>query len=202
MKARTLDVSRLPIGTNDSRALLGWGNVGMLMIEGTMFALCVAAYFYLRTVNLDWPPPTVQPTPLALPIVNLLISLLGLVPMRMADRAALRQETRRTRLGLAICVAIGITFCVIRGFVLSELGFLWSSHAYGSMIWTILGLHSLHAIAVTGEIAVLLVYSLVRPLTKKQFLDIRTTAVYWYFVVLTWVPLFAIVHLSSYVGRK
>src|SRR5205823_819321 len=45
--ARALDVSELPHGTADSRALLWWGNLGMMTIEGTMFAMMIATYLYL-----------------------------------------------------------------------------------------------------------------------------------------------------------
>lgn len=202
MTQRVLDVSHLPTGTNDSRALLWWGNIGMLAIEGTMFALSAAGYFYLRSVNLDWPPATVQPMPLTWPTVNVVLFALSLIVMRMVDRAAYRQEARPVKVGLAVCVVIGITFNIIRAWSFAHLGFKWSSHAYGSMIWTILGLHTFHSIVATGETSLLLVYSLVRPLTKKQYLDIRATAVYWYFVVLVWIPFYFLVYLSPYYGRK
>ena len=36
---RVLDVSELPHGRMDSRALIWWGNLSMMTIEGTVFAL-------------------------------------------------------------------------------------------------------------------------------------------------------------------
>src|SRR5581483_6802925 len=40
-RVRVLDVSNLPRGTADSRALLWWGNLGMMVIEGTMFMMLI-----------------------------------------------------------------------------------------------------------------------------------------------------------------
>jgi len=190
---RTIDVSTLPVGTHDSRSLIWWGNLGMMAIEGTMFALIGATYFYMRASNLDWPPGTVLPSDLTLPAINLAILLLSLGAAILADRGAQRKNVARVRAGLALCVVAGLAFLVIRSVAMAHIGFTWSDHAYGSVIWTIVGLHTFHMIAATAESALLLVYSLIRPMTTKQFLDVRCTEVYWYFVVLVWVPFFFIV---------
>ena len=55
-EGRTLDVSQLAPGAFGSRSLLWWGTMGLVVIEGTMFALSIGAYFYLRTRSETWPP--------------------------------------------------------------------------------------------------------------------------------------------------
>src|SRR5437773_1241038 len=97
MTQLVLDVSHLEEGTNDSRSLLWWGNLGMLAIEGSMFMMALATYLYLKTANLDWPPSTVPKPELVLPTVNLMVLLLALVPAVISDRAAYRDD-RRTAL--------------------------------------------------------------------------------------------------------
>src|ERR1051326_4001747 len=104
MNARAIDVSDLEYGTADSRSLLWWGNLAMMVIEGTMFAMLVATYLYLRTVNLDWPPSTVIKPDLTLPTVNLLIMLLSCIPMLIADVAAKRGNATTVRVCFAIAV--------------------------------------------------------------------------------------------------
>jgi cytochrome c oxidase subunit I+III len=202
MSARVLDVSNLPEGTADSRATLWWGNLGMMTIEGTMFAMLIATYLYLRTVNLDWPPPTVVFPDLTGPTVNLLIMLLSCIPMAIADRAAKRDHVRVVQICFAIAVACGLVMLAVRAFNVANLGYKWSSHAYGSVVWTIFGMHTFHLIAATGEALLLLIYSLVRPIVKKQLLDFRCTAVYWYFVVIAWLPFYFIVYIAPYLSRK
>ena len=202
MSQRVIDVSALPEGTADSRALLWWGNLGMMAIEGTMFAMLIATYLYLRTVNIDWPPQTVLNPDLLWPTTNLAMLLLSCLPMIMADRAALRDDVFTVQIAFAICVAVGIAFLVIRAHNLTVLGYKWSDHAYGSVIWTIFGMHIFHVIAATAETALLLFYSLVRPITKKQLLDFRCQAVYWYFVALWWIPFYFIIYIVPYLTRK
>jgi heme/copper-type cytochrome/quinol oxidase subunit 3 len=202
MTQRVLDVSALEEGTADSRSLLWWGNLGMMAIEGTMFAMLIATYLYLKTVNLDWPPSTVLNPDLLWPTINLGILLLTFIPALILDRAALRDNVPLCKAMLALCVVLGLAFMAVRFRVGMQLGYKWSDHAYGSIVWCSIGFHTLHMIAATGETALLLVYSLVRPIIKKQLLDFRCTAVYWYFIILMWLPFYFIIFIHPYITRK
>jgi heme/copper-type cytochrome/quinol oxidase subunit 3 len=202
MNERLLDVSALELETTDSRALLWWGNLGMMVIEGTMFAMLIATYLYLRVANLDWPPSTVPNPDLTLPTVNLLIMIVSCVPMIIADRAATRGNAAAVRICYALCVLAGIAVLVIRSIVVANLGFKWSDHAYGSVVWVSIGMHTFHTLAATGETLLLLVYSLVKPVVKKTLLDFRCTAVYWYFIVIMWLPFYFIIYVAPLLSRK
>lgn len=197
-----IDVSTLPRGTADSRALLWWGNLGMMAIEGTMFMMLIATFIYLRMKNLDWPPATVPMPDMLLPTVNFVLILLATVPAFVADRAALRDEILPAQIGLALCIVAGIAILVIRAINLANLGFKWSDHAYGSIVWVSIGFHTFHTLAATCETGLLFVYSLVRPIVKKQLLDIRCLAVYWYFVALMWIPFYFFVYVQPWMHRK
>jgi heme/copper-type cytochrome/quinol oxidase subunit 3 len=202
MTARVVDVSELPEGTIDSRALIWWGNLGMMVIEGTMFALVIASYLYLRTVNIDWPPATVQPPVLFWPTLDLAILLISVAPVLWVDRAAKREERLPVLIGLPAAVIAGLVVLFCRYRILTNLGYKWSDHAYGSMIWVIFGLHLLHVIAATCECGLVAFYCAVWPITKKKYLDVRCTAVYWYFVVITWLPFYVIVFIVPWMQRK
>ena len=103
-----IDVSDLPGSELDHRALIWWGNLMLLAIETTMFALLIAAYFYVRGNFHAWPPPqtnwviarynTNPALPLAL--INLAVIVLSCIPMAVADRMALcmRRMAGRHRL--------------------------------------------------------------------------------------------------------
>ena len=203
MITRALDVSDLPTSTADSRALLWWGNIGMLAIEGSMFAMLFATWLYLKTANLDWPPQSAPFPPLLWPSIGLALLLIsGVLMYALADRGAMKDDVASIRMGHILCIVIGIAFLAIRWKNVVELGFKWSDHAYGSVVWTSIGMHTFHMLAATGETLVLFVYESLRPVKKKQLLDIRCTAVYWYFVVLTWIPFYLIIYVAPYYVRK
>lgn len=200
---KVLDVSDLPLETADSRALLWWGNIGMLAIEGTMFAMLIATWLYLKTANLDWPPQNIALPPVLWPSIGLALLIVSAFFMYgLADRGAARDDLQSIRIGHAICIAIGIAFLIIRWKDVAALGFKWSDHAYGSVVWTCVGMHTFHMLAATGETIALLVYESVWPVTKKQLLDIRCTCVYWYFVVIAWIPFYFLIYIAPYFMRK
>jgi len=199
----TLDVSRLPPDTMDHRSPIWWGNLLMIIIETTMFGILVAAYFYLRAYFDRWPP--VRPDgPAALyytdPLwtiatINLAVILLSVLPMVVADVACLRFNRKWVTIGLLVCilmqgVAIWLRFKEFRGLL-----FRWDENAYASTVWTILGLHLLHLIVLTIEDGLMTAYVFVHGLDDKHARDIRVTAVYWYWVVGTWVILYTVVYL-------
>jgi heme/copper-type cytochrome/quinol oxidase subunit 3 len=199
---RVLDVSALPHGTIDSRALIWWGNLGMMVIEGTVFCLAFATFIYLRMSSLDWPPSTVPKPDMLLPTINLVLLLLSGIPALYADAAARKEDLNGVRLGMALFIAMGIVFIVIRFVVIAHLGYKWSDHAFGSIVWVVIGMHLFHCIVASGENVMLLVYVFMKPATKKRFLDVRCAAVYWYFVIITWLPFFVLIFVQPWMHRK
>ena len=51
-----LDVSKLPSVSIGHKNVSWLGNIFYMVIEGTMFVLVIASYFYLRSRSVDWPP--------------------------------------------------------------------------------------------------------------------------------------------------
>ena len=203
MTQRVLDVSALTEGTADSRALIWWGNLGMLAIEGTMFAMAMATYLYLRSTNLDWPPSTVPKPDLVMPTINTVMLLLSCIAAFVIDRESIRKNMFSIRVGQIVSLIVGVVFLYIQyAIIVPNLGYKWSDHAYGSIVWTIIGMHTLHMVAATGETALLFIYGLFKPIVKKHLLDFRCTAVYWYFVALVWVPFYFVIFIEPWMRRK
>ena len=203
MTQRVLDVSALTEGTADSRALIWWGNLGMLAIEGSMFAMAMATYLYLRSTNLDWPPSTVPKPDLVMPTINTVMLLLSCIAAFVIDHESIKKNMFSIRIGQMVSLVVGFVFLYIQyAIIVPNLGYKWSDHAYGSIVWTIIGLHTLHMIAATGETALLFIYGLFKPVLKKHLLDFRCTAVYWYFVALVWVPFYFVIFVEPCMRRK
>lgn len=192
---RTLDVSELPTEVLDSRSLVWWGTVVMTVIESMVFAITVGAYFYLRVVGNEWPPAKTGPPALTAATINVLILLISAIPAVALDRAARRRDVRTIRIMLAANLAFGTVFLVLRVFELKALHCWWNSNAYGSVTWTLLGLHTSNLLTSLLETAIVLVYFLFKPVEDRHFLDARLDGVFWYFIVISWIPLYAVVFL-------
>src|SRR5215213_1769292 len=196
MKDRpALDVTFLPTMAFGSRGLVWWWTIGFIAIETTMLAICWISYFYLRGRADEWPPGRKLPE-LLLPTVGLALILMSALPMYLVDRAAKRMDERGIRLWLLVCVAFGVAFITVRGFEFARLNVFWDTNAYGSVVWVIFGVHTFHLLSEVMETAVLAVLWFVGPIGEKQYVDTSDNALYWYFIVLIWVPSYFVLYLA------
>jgi heme/copper-type cytochrome/quinol oxidase subunit 3 len=191
---RVIDVSQLAPGAFGYRSLMWWGTCGLMLIEGTMFALVIGAYFYLRIRMPAWPPSNIAPPLLRWGTLNLILLLASALPNQLAKNAAERVDLRAVRLWLLVCLAFGIAFNTVRVFEFTTLNVTWTSDAYGSIVWFLLGLHTVHVVTDVIDSAVLAVLMFVGPIEEKRFVDVSENALYWYFVVLTWIPIYLVIY--------
>ena len=79
-----------------------------------------------------------------------------------------------------------------RAFEFPALQCCWDSNAYGSITWTLLGLHTTHLITDLADTLVWLALMFTRHGdNRRRFGDVQDNAMYWNFVVLTWLPIYA-----------
>jgi cytochrome c oxidase subunit III len=190
-----LDVSDLPTYAYGHRSLMWWGTVGIMVIEGTVFAIAIAMYFYLRTRVEYWPPSAASPD-LFWGTLNTLVLLLSMVPNQWAKTAAEKENLPQVRIALLLALAFAMVFLVVRVFEFRTLNVRWDTNAYGSIVWMLLGLHTTHLVTDTLDSVVLAVLLFTGPLEGKRFVDVSENALYWYFVVLAWLPLYAVIYLA------
>jgi cytochrome c oxidase subunit 3 len=190
------DAAALPDQGFSHHAPIWWGNALMMMIEGAGFAILVATYFYIRHNFDTWPPARTQLPDLPIPTLNVAILVVSILPMWYVAKLALKHDKPRTIGGLLLlCVVFGVTAAVLRIFEFKAVHTRWDTNAYGSIVWSILGVHFAHIIAATLETLILGILMLVGPVEEKHYVDITVNAVYWYFVALSWVALYAVIFL-------
>jgi heme/copper-type cytochrome/quinol oxidase subunit 3 len=190
-----IDVSALPSFGFGHRSLMWWGTLGLIAIESTVFALTVGAYFYLRSHAQRWPMALDEAPPSLLwgTLVTVVL-LASLVPMREAKKAAEALDLPKVRLWITVGTAVAIAVLVLRVLEFKALHCQWDSSAYGSVVWTLLGLHTLHLLTDGFENLVLNVLVFTGPLEGKRFGDVSEDSLYWYFVVWSWVPIYAVIY--------
>jgi cytochrome c oxidase subunit 3 len=194
-----LDVAELPSFAFSHRSLMWWGTAGMMAIEGTVFALAVVVYFYLRVHSATWPMASAPPD-LRWGTLNTLILLASLVPNQWTKSAAEKLDLPRVRIGLLVCLAFSLAFLGVRALEFGALHVRWDDNAYGSIVWTLLGLHTVHLLTDFWDSAVLSAVVFKRPVEGKRYVDVSESALYWYFVVLTWLPLYAVIYWAPRPG--
>jgi cytochrome c oxidase subunit III len=190
---RHLDVSHLPTHANGPRMTMWWGTLGFCALEGMGFALAGFSYLYTAYSNPAWPLGAPPPDLLwsGLLTATLLVSV---VPNHLAKNAAIKESLIPVRLLLVLMSGIGLAVLGLRALEFTTLNVLWNENAYGSLLWLLLGLHTVHVATDVGDTLVLTVLMFTRHGRGKRFSDVEDNAVYWNFVVLAWLPLYALLY--------
>jgi heme/copper-type cytochrome/quinol oxidase subunit 3 len=196
MGGAPVDVRALPSFAFRHGSLMWWGTFGLIAIESTVFALAIVAYFYLRNNATEWPLSTPPPDVLW-GTVNTAILLVSMWPNHLAKRAAERLDRHGVQLWLSVCLVFALLFLGVRWLEFETLNCKWNSDAYGSIVWTLMGLHTFHLITDTWDTAVLDVLFFTGPLEGRRYVDVSENAEYWYFVVLSWLPIYAVVYWGA-----
>jgi cytochrome c oxidase subunit III len=195
----TIDVSHLPTYAFSHRSLMWWGTAGMIVIEGTLFAIGLVAYFYLRGIAQSW-PLSAPPPDLLYGTLNTVILLASGIPNQLAARAAVREDLGAVRRWMLTCLAFGVAFQIVRALEFGALNTHWSHNAYGSIVYALLTLHTIHMVTDFVDTAVLTVLMFTGPLTGRRFVDVSENTGYWWFVVVAWLPIYFTLYLVPRLG--
>jgi heme/copper-type cytochrome/quinol oxidase subunit 3 len=173
-----------------------WGALGGEIIEGFVLVLGIFAFFYLRHIAPTWPPLHTPLPSLGVPTLNLVLMLVSVVPAWFAARAAKEEDRLTTLIWLAIHGVLGTAIVVIRYFELFALNVRWDTNAYGSLTWALLFAHGYTALFdVFDTLGLALLFLVLEP-EQKHYVDVTENSFFWYFVVITWLPLFVMIFLG------
>lgn len=188
------DLAKLPSYGFGSRTPMYWGTLAFIALEGTGFALAIGTYLYLLALNPNW--PIGAPAPGLLPSSLLtFVMIASEVPNYFVKRWSRREQLAPLRIGLVLMCLVGILLLVIRAFEFPVLNVSWDANAYGSIVWFLLGLHTTHLITDVGDSVVLTVLMFTRHgRSGRRFSDCEDNGVYWDFVVLSWLPIYALIY--------
>lgn len=187
------DMAGLPTHGFGPRSITWWGTYGFILIEATVFVLAAAAYFYLKGQVPQWPPEG-EPPDLLWGTLLTVVLLLSALPNIWMKRAAESEDATRSRVWLVVLLAFGAALIAIRVFEFGTLNCRWDSNAYGSIIWTTLGLHTLHLVTDFGDSAVLTTLAFTHEMDGRRFADVSEDAIYWNFVVALWLPVYLLLY--------
>jgi heme/copper-type cytochrome/quinol oxidase subunit 3 len=187
------DLSKIPAAGFRTHGLWFWAAMGFMAIEGSGFALAGAAYVYLMNGSAQWPLSGVAPD-LLWGSVQTGLMLASLWPNLILSRAARRRETGPTRRWGLILFAMNTLTLVVRGFEFPHLNARWDYDAYGSIVWALMLLHTLHLVTDFIDTGLLTAILFAEPIDTERFSDVDDDCVYWGFVVAAWLPIYLLVY--------
>jgi cytochrome c oxidase subunit III len=178
-----------------AEAPLFWGFLGMVIIETMVIGGFVTAYFFLRAHNPEWPPAGTKPPDLLLPTINTVILVSSSFVLHWADKQVVHGDQKKLAWGILGAALLAGVFLVLKVVEYSDVPYRWDTHAYGSVVWTIVGFHSAHVFSLLLKTIVVDFFAFRGFFTEKRRLGVTVNALYWHFVVAVWIPLYVVLYL-------
>ena len=181
---------------------LSRGMAGMVLFIGSevmLFGGLFAGYFYVRSQAAIWPPEGVKTVDWTLGLgLTILLVLSGLVAHFgvVAVKAGNRQWLV---IGVGLAIVMGGAFIAGQAYEwlrLMDEGLSAKSNVYGGTFFVMTGFHGAHVIAGLALLAVVFVRSLAHDFTRVRHVLVDASVLYWHFVDIVWVFLFAVLYLA------
>ena len=183
----------LPVDGTGRQSFGWWGMVLAIMTEGAFFASLLFAYFYLGSLHPDWPPELPE-LHLSLPNTGLLLA--SSATLWWAERGIRTGNASRLRWGLLMTFVLGVVFLSIQGLEYAEQDFTPTTHAYGSLFFTVTGFHGAHVAVGLVMLGVIQVRAWLGHFAADGHDAVTLTGMYWHFVDVVWLAVFASLYLS------
>lgn len=171
--------------------------VTLLVAETMFFSGLIGAYLVFRIGMAVWPPADMPRLPLAVTWLNTFVLLASGMTMLGALRAAGREDARALKRGLAITAVLGLTFLAVQGSEWVRLvhhGLTLSAGTYGATFYTLIGTHAAHVLGAVIWLSVVWWWASRGQLIPNHYGALEACAIYWIFVCVLWVVLFALVY--------
>lgn len=175
-----------------------FGMIMFLASEAMLFAGLIGAYIVLRLSVPQWPPEGAPALPVKLTGINTVFLVLSSFTLHYAE---VQVNKGKTGLFLMfVTILLGSLFVGVQCYEWYHLhheGLWFNTHGvYGSSFFVMTGFHGMHVIV--GVLLIIWVFLrqlLTRCYTPTRHASLANVSLYWHFVDVVWLFLFAIVYL-------
>ena len=178
----------------DNKKLLMWLFLGS---ECLFFGSLIAAYLLYRDRSITGPYPS-DLFDIPFTSVSAFVLLMSSVSMVLALAAIQRGNIRSMQVWLFTTAILGVLFVSGQAYeftVFHREGLSLSQNLFGTTFFVLTGFHGAH---VTVGILILLslfAMSLRGKLTQEKSLNVELAGLYWHFVDIVWIVIFALIYL-------
>lgn len=189
----------LPVAPVGRRASGWYGMLLLIATEAALFIYLLFSYFYLGSQTPGpWPPS--GPPALGVAAANTLILLASSVTAAWGQRGIERGRSGRLLVGLVLSLLLGVVFVGIQVHEWLSKSFTPDTNAYGSLFFTITGLHIAHVVAGLVILACLALWTAMGRFRADRHVHVAVGILYWHFVDAVWLVVFASLFLTPRLG--
>ena len=174
------------------------GMVLLVASEAVFFAAFLGIYAVSYTAAKVWPPAGIETPSLAVPTVGVVVLLVSGAAMAQAMRHVHRPEYQRAAMlrWLTAALVCAVVFGVLTAIGYASLPFSVSQGIYESLFYMIIGLELAHVVGGAVLLGVVMGRTWTGELAIRRD-PIQATAIYWYFVVVLGVVIYAVLYLAG-----
>jgi cytochrome c oxidase subunit 3 len=169
-------------GEGLSFASMGW----FILAEAMIFISCFVAYWFGRLGAPVWPLPGSIELPKLMPIVMTVALVTSSLTIHRAEHYLHTQDKSGFVKWLVITIALGLGFLSMSAYEWSHLiheGFTIKTNLFGTIFYSITGLHGSHVLVGLGIFIAGLIPAMKGNLSPGFW---RTAGLYWHFVDIIW----------------
>jgi cytochrome c oxidase subunit I+III len=189
---------QVPVNAGGSVVVAAWGTALVILFVGIAFASLLLSYFYLRLENPLWPPAGIAAPGLTrAPLAAALVVLSG-AAMRAALQRVGAGDQRGFVRGLVAALVLAAGGVVVQWLDIAGLGLHGTTHAYGSIFFTLAGFVSTVAVGAVIMLAMTLLWAIRGLYTARRHATVANIARFWTAMVVVWVVGFATLYLGPH----
>jgi len=189
--------------TKRVQAGLRLGFILFLVSEVMFFFGFFMSFFYIAlspgpAIGCEWPPTQIVTfNPMGLPLVNTFLLLLSGATITFAHHSLIEGAFAKTAFGLCATILCATLFVNIQMYEYTHAAFSISDGIYGSIFYTLTGLHGVHVIIGTLFIFVAFERFLIGHYTRQHHFGFEASIWYWHFVDVVWIFLYVFIYVFS-----
>jgi heme/copper-type cytochrome/quinol oxidase subunit 3 len=189
----------LPVSPVGHRASAWYGMIFLIATEAALFVYLLFSYFYLAShAPGTWPPSGAPDVLIA--TINTAVLLASSATAWWGERGIKSGSNARLILGLLLSLVLGAVFVGVQVHEWRAKAFTPATDAYGSLFFTITGLHIAHVVAGLLILACLTLWAAMGRFTASRHLHVTVGLLYWHFVDVVWLVVFTALFLTPRLG--
>lgn len=199
MAERLIPDAPLPVAPAAGRTPGWYGMALLLATEGALFVYLLFSYALLGSQAPGPWPPAGAPD-LGVSTANTLVLLTSSLAAWWGQRGLERGSPSRLIAGLSAALVLGAIFAGVQMVEWSRKDFSPATDAYGSLYFTITGVHIAHVLVGLVILACLLVWAAQGLFGPGRTSHVALGVLYWHFVDAVWLAVFATFFLTPRLG--
>jgi cytochrome c oxidase subunit III len=176
------------------------GIILFIVSEAVMFGAFFAQYFYNRILSDSWPtraglPPDFdRVSAFPLPVILTVFLVASGFTAHFAQSAIRRDDRDAFQGWLIVTILLGVGFLSGQAYEYTNLilneGFSISSGIYGTVFFSLTGLHGIHVTVGVLVLIGVLVRAFMGHFSSRSHFGVEGTVLYWHFVDVVWLALY------------